>query len=67
MKELIEDIKNKKPIKVIYGGNDFGLYEYNDERKRYEGCIGWLTKEMLTQAIQDKDYHIKLKRNEICN
>lgn len=64
---MIEDIKDKKPIRVIYGGMDFGLYEYNEERTRYEGVIGWLSKEMILQALKDETYHIKLKRYEICN
>jgi len=64
---IVDDIKNKKPIRLIYGGEDFGIFEYNETTKRYEGKIGHLTKETLLRAIKDKDYFIQVRslKNEI--
>lgn len=62
--KIVEDIKNKKPIRVIFDGKDFGIYTYNELTKRYEGIIGYLNKETLIRAIQDKDYSIQVRSVE---
>ena len=38
--ELSEHLKNRLPFKVIYDGEDFGVYTFNSINQRYEGIIG---------------------------
>lgn len=63
MKELIEDIRNKKPIRIIYDGKDFGIYEYNATEQRYEG-FGFLTIEAIKEILRGKIDFIKIRRTE---
>lgn len=61
MKELIEDIKNKKPIQVICGGFDLGIYQYNQEKNRYEG-FGFLTLETIKKILRKEIDFIEIRR-----
>jgi hypothetical protein len=61
MKELIEDIKNKKPIKVYILGNDYGVYEYNEVKQRYEG-FGYLTMESIKKILKKEVDFIEIRR-----
>ena len=61
MKELIEDIKNKKPIQVICGGFDLGIYQYNQEKNRYEG-MGFLAIETIKDILKGNIDFIELRR-----
>lgn len=61
MKELIEDIKNKKPIRIIYSGDDFGIYEYNEVKQRYEG-FGFLTLETIKKILKKEIDFIEIRR-----
>ena len=54
-------LKNKKDFRVIFDGDDFGIYKYNEETNRYEGFIGYLTLEGMLEAINTEDYFIKLE------
>lgn len=61
MKELIEDIKNKKPIRVYILGNDYGVYEYNEVKQRYEG-FGYLTMESIKKILKKEVDFIEIRR-----
>lgn len=61
MKDVIEDIKNKKPIRVIYSGMDFGTYIYNEAKQRYEG-FGYLTIESLKKILKKEIDFIELRK-----
>ena len=61
MKELIEDIKNKKPIRVYILGNDYGIYEYNEAKQRYEG-FGFLTMESIKKILKKEVDFIEIRR-----
>ena len=63
MKELIEDIKNKKPIRVYILGNDYGIYEYNEAKQRYEG-FGFLTMESIKKILKKEVDFIEIRRIE---
>ena len=63
MKELIEDIKNKKPIRVYILGNDYGIYEYNEVKQRYEG-FGFLTMESIKKILKKEVDFIEIRRIE---
>lgn len=63
MKELIEDIKNRRKIRVICDGKDFGTYEYNEERQRYEG-FGFLTLESIKKILKKEIDFIEIRRIE---
>lgn len=63
MKELIEDIKNRKPIRIIYSGEDFGIYEYNEVKQRYEG-FGFLTLDAIKKILKCEIDFIKIRRIE---
>ena len=51
MTELIENLKNRNPIRVIFDGEDFGIYKYNEEKERYEGIIGYLTLDKIKMIL----------------
>lgn len=57
---LISRIKEKKPIGVIFGGEDFGYYFYNEEKKRYIGVIGYIDGNGIKKILNTKDFFIKL-------
>lgn len=58
--ELSEHLKNRLPFRVIYDGDDFGIYKYNSNKDRYEGIIGHIDlKEMV--AIIKSDSFIELE------
>lgn len=63
MKELIEDIKNKRPIRIIFDGEDFGIYEYNEAKQRYEG-FGFLTLDAIKRILKGEIDFIKIRRIE---
>ena len=60
--ELINHLKDRKPFKVNYDGEDFGIYRYNQEKDRYDGCIGHIPIDKMFQAIKDQSYFIKLEK-----
>lgn len=59
-----KDLEYRKPIRVIYDGEDFGIYEYNEEKQRYEGVIGYIEIASVLRAIKDKDYFIQVRSLE---
>ena len=59
--ELIKHLNERKDFKVIFDGEEFGIYKYNQEKNRYEGEIGFIKLEAMIQAIEDKEYSIKLE------
>ena len=61
MLELMNNLKERKPFHVIYDGDDFGIYEYNNETKRYEGAIGHIGLKEILEIIKDKEHFIKLE------
>lgn len=62
--KIEKDLELRKPIKLIYDGEDFGVYKFNEERNRYEGIIGYLDIETIIRAIRDKDYFIQVRSIE---
>ena len=58
--KIVDDIKNKKPIRVIYDGEDFGVYTYNEKTERYEGIIGYITIEGIKKILKKEIDFIKL-------
>ena len=62
--KIEKDLELKKPIRLIYDGDDFGIYEYNEERDRYEGCIGYLEVKTILRAVKDNDYFIQVRSIE---
>lgn len=59
MLELMNNLKLRKPFRVIYDGEDFGIYEYKNGR--YEGVIGYIPLKEMVTIIKDKDHFIKLE------
>ena len=59
--ELMNNLKERKPFKVIYDGEDYGIYHYNPDKDRYEGCIGHIPMKEMAKIIKDKDHFIKLE------
>lgn len=62
--KIEKDLELRKPIKLIYDGEDFGVYKFNEEKNRYEGIIGYLEIETIIRAIRDKDYFIQVRSIE---
>lgn len=54
-------LEEKKDFILIYDGEDFGTYSYNEASKRYEGKIGYIDLKSMLKAIIDDAYFIKLK------
>ena len=57
--KLVSNLRNRKPFKIIYDGEDFGTYIYNQEKNRYEGVIGHIDLEAMYRAIKDNNYFIQ--------
>jgi len=64
VKKIKEDLELHKPFKVIYDGEDFGIYKYNPNKNWYEGVIGHIPMDKMLQAIVDQNYFIKLESVE---
>lgn len=62
MTELIENLKNRNPIRVIFDGDDFGIYKFNEEKERYEGIIGYLTLDKIKMILREEIDYIKIRR-----
>ena len=54
-KNLVE----RKPFKVIYDGEDFDIFKF--ENGRYQGEIGYIDLENMLRCIQDDNYFIKVE------
>ena len=69
MKNLQEDIKNKKPIKVYLENNFFDTFYYNKENNNYQGKFGYMPVGTITKVLLNKEEtnHIKIEgvENEI--
>ena len=61
MLELMNNLKERKPFHVIYDGDDYGIYKYNNEKNRYEGVIGHIDLKDMLKIIKDKEHFIKLE------
>lgn len=61
---MIEDLKNGKPIRLIYEGKDFGIYTFNPTTRRYEGMIGYLTIDTINDILNHKVNFMELRRVE---
>lgn len=60
--ELIyKDIEQRKPIRVIIGGDDFGIYEWNGETKRYEDFLSFTIEELI-KILKTPNHTIKIER-----
>ena len=58
--ELISKLERREDFRVIYDGEDFGIYSYNEEKNRYEGSIGHLTIESMMRIIKGLNDFIKI-------
>lgn len=58
---LKKHLEGKKDFKVIFDGEDFGIYKYDADRNAYVGEIGNIALSGMIQAIEDKSYHIQLE------
>ena len=60
-----KQLKDRKPFKVIYGGEDDGIYIYDKTKNRYQGEFGYIDLEGMLEAIkhmeQKEDWHIVLE------
>ena len=58
---LIKHLNERKDFKVIFDGDDFGIYKYDKEKDRYQGVVGYITIQSMIQSIEDETYHIRLE------
>ena len=61
MLELMNNLRDRKPFRVIYDGEDFGVYIFNERKQRYEGVIGYIDIKGVLEIIKDKEHFIKLE------
>lgn len=58
-------LKLRKPLIVIYDGEDDGVYYYDEIRNRYQGEFGYLDMESMIEIVKHMelgdDYFIKLE------
>jgi len=59
VEKLVYDLKERKPIGLIYDNSDYGIYKYNQEKNWYQGVIGHIDLENLYRAIKDESYFIQ--------
>jgi len=59
---LINDLKERKPFKVMIDGVDFGIYKFNPNTKKYEGVIGCIELTKMLEIIKNPKHFIKLER-----
>lgn len=59
VEKLVYDLKERKPIGLIYDGSDYGIYKFNQEKNWYQGVIGHIDLENLYRAIKDESYFIQ--------
>ena len=58
--ELIKKtLKERKPFKVIYDGDDDGIYYFDENKNRYQGEFGYLDIEAMVEIIK----HMELNDN----
>lgn len=62
MQELVNDITQRKPIRVLYEGDDFGIYRYDEESNSYKGAVGSIDLRIVKEAVLDKDFFIQIER-----
>ena len=58
---MIEDLKQRKPIKVILDGLELGIYKYNSQKEKYEG-FGYLTLDSIKKILKGELNHIRIDR-----
>ena len=58
---MIEDLKQRKLIKVILDGLDIGVFKFNESNNRYEG-FGCLTLEAIKKILKKEIDFIKIER-----
>lgn len=58
---LKQHLELRQDFKIIYDGEDFGIYKYNQEKNVYQGLVGYLSIESMLLAIIDEEYFIKLE------
>ena len=54
--ELSEHLKKRFPFRVIYDGDDFGIYKYNSNKDRYEGIIGHIDLKEMVMIIKSDGF-----------
>lgn len=58
-------LKEKRNFRIIYDGEDFGVYRYSNLNKRYEGesehQIGYLDIKSMLEVIEGEIDFIKLE------
>lgn len=55
-----EHLKEHKPFKVIFDGDDFGTYYYDKKMDAYTGIIGFIPIKNMMEAIINSNYFIKV-------
>ena len=57
----IQHFESKKPFKLIYDGDNWGTYNYNEHKGKYDGFMGTFENETILRAIRDKSYFIQVE------
>ena len=57
----LQNFNEKKPFNLIYDGDNWGIYEFNEEKQKYEGFMGSFENETIIRAIKDSNYFIKVE------
>lgn len=58
---MMQLIKQRKPIRVWLRDEYLGVYEFNEELKRYEGLIGNLSIDKIIDILNGKIDFIKIE------
>lgn len=59
--KIKRDLELHKPFRIIFDGEDYGIYTYQEETNRYIGAIGYIPMESMLRAVTDGSYIIQAK------
>lgn len=57
---IMDIVANKKPVRVIYAGEDFGIYHFQED-KGYVGTIGYIKIKDILDIVNGKNNFIEFR------
>lgn len=65
LKLIKKRLISREPLRVIYDGEDDGIYYYDETKKRYQGQFGYFDMESMIEIFKHmelgEEYFVKLE------